>query len=245
MQAGNLQVNPHGNLQLIRLGREQTPAIIIDDFLVETDPVIEHACGDHAYQPDNTSAYPGLRAPLPKSYVITILNGIYRLLFGVYSVPSDLNMRPINSVYSLVTIPEENLMVPQRVPHYDSTRPFYLAILHYLAPGEFADTGLFRHRPTGFENIRDNRLDTYVASREAHAQRHGVPPAQYIRGSTDQYEMFDKIDYRPNRLVVYPGTLLHSILVEPERDVSTDPATGRLTANIFVDFQPQSGRYPG
>jgi len=236
MQDASIQANPRGNLKVFRVGVEQTPAIVIDDFALDTDEVIDYACQSNGYEPDSTSAYPGLRARLPRGYVLAVLNSIFRLLFKVYSVPSRLDMKPVNSVFSLVTTPEAELIPPQRVPHYDSTSPHYLAVLHYLNPGVFGNTGLFRHRPTGFENILQSRFDEYIQSREQFYELHGVPPAEYVKGSTNQFELYHEIGYRPNRLVAYPGTLLHSILVDPARDVDPDPRTGRLTANIFVDF---------
>lgn len=237
MQDASIQANPQGTLKVFRVGNEQTPAIVIDDFALDTGEVIDYARQSDSYGPDNTSAYPGLRAELPRGYVISVLNSIYRLLFKVYSVPARLNMKPVNSVFSLITTPEAELLAPQRVPHYDSTSPHYLAVLHYLNPGAFGNTGLFRHRPTGFENILENRIEEYIHSRERFYEHQGVPPVEYVKGSTDQYELYHQIEYRPNRLVAYPGTLLHSILVDPARDVDGDPRTGRLTANIFVDFK--------
>jgi hypothetical protein len=141
-------------------------------------------------------------------------------------------------VFSLITIPEHQLSPAQCVPHYDSTGPWYLAILHYLNPGEFCATGLFRHRPTGFERISAERLDEFHRSSEAFVREHGDPPQKYINGSTEHFELYHQIEYRPNRLVAYPGNLLHSGLVDPERDIVADPRSGRLTANIFVDFEP-------
>jgi hypothetical protein len=41
---------------------------------------------------------------------------------------------------------------------------------------------------------------------------------------------------------MYPGYLLHSGLIDPSRDIATDPARGRLTANLF--FMP-GNRSPG
>jgi hypothetical protein len=63
-----------------------------------------------------------------------------------------------------------------------------------------------------------------------------------VKGSNDEYELYHRIEYRPNRLVVYPGCLLHSGLVNPAVDINPDPRTGRLTANIFVDFFPLDSR---
>ena len=65
---------------------------------------------------------------------------------------------------------------------------------------------------------------------------HGLPAAGYITSSTDHYEIIDEFEYRTNRLVIYPGNLLHSGLVRPDRDINPDPSRGRLTANLFIDF---------
>ena len=67
-------------------------------------------------------------------------------------------------------------------------------------------------------------------------REHGTPPARYCRGSDAHFELIHQVDYRPDRLLIYPGNLLHSGLIEPDRDLSADPARGRLTANLFLDF---------
>jgi hypothetical protein len=237
MQDTTIQVNPRGSLEIRHVGNEKTPVIVIDDFLLDTADVIEGACRAVDYGPDATSAYPGLRAKLPRDYVIAVLNSIYRLLFKVFTVPATLNLKPVNSVYSLITTPEDELSLAQRVPHFDSNGLHYLAVLHYLSPGDFCATGLFRHRPTGFERITEERKVEFLRTSEAWVEAHGEPPRKYINASTGHYELYDRIEYRPNRLAAYPGNLLHSGLVEPQRDINSDPRTGRLTANIFVDFR--------
>ncbi|MGY0650046.1 MAG: DUF6445 family protein, partial [Paraglaciecola chathamensis] len=63
------------------------------------------------------------------------------------------------------------------------------------------------------------------------------PKMRYITESTEQFTLYDQVDYRPNRLVIYPGNLLHSGLIIPDRDISADPTEGRLTANIFIEFK--------
>jgi len=237
MQDTTVQVNPRGSLEVRQVGIERTPVVVIDDFLLDTAGLIEDACRAHDYGPDATSAYPGLRAKLPRAYVIAVLDAVYRLLFKVFAVPAALNLKPVNSVYSLITTPESELTLAQRVPHFDSNGPHYLALLHYLNPGDFCATGLFRHRPTGFERITEERKAEFLRTSEAWVAAHGEPPRKYINASTGHYELYDRIAYKANRLVAYPGNLLHSGLVEPQRDVNPDPRTGRLTANIFVDFR--------
>jgi len=237
MSEGSVQVNPRASLRVISAGMEKTPLIIIDDFADDTARLIDFACGSVRYGPDSTSAYPGVRAKLPRDYVVAVLNKIYALLFHVYNVPENLGMKPVNTVYSLISIPESELSLAQRVPHFDSNGPYYLAVLHYLNPGDFCATGLFRHRPTGFEKITEDRREEFSKTSKAFIETHGCPPAKYINGSNDHYELYERIEYKPNRLVAYPGNLLHSGLVDPAIDINPDPRTGRLTANIFVDFK--------
>ena len=237
MQEASIQINPKASLTVRHVGEEKTPLIIIDDFALDTGDVIDYACQSVDYGPDSTSAYPGVRGTLPRSYVRQVLNNIYRLLFQVYSVPDNLGLKTVNTVYSLISTPVDELALAQCVPHFDSNDPFYLAVLHYLNPGDFCDTGLFRHKPTGYEAITKPRLAEFIQSSKAFIEAHGKPPQKYIDSSTDHFELYDRIEYKPNRLVAYPGCLLHSGLVDPARDINPDPGTGRLTANIFVDFK--------
>jgi hypothetical protein len=237
MQEASIQINPNASLKVLNVGEEETPVIIIDDFALDTGDIIEYACRSVDYGPDSTSSYPGIRGTLPRSYVREVLNKIYRLLFQVYSVPDTQGMRTVNTVYSLISTPVDELLLAQCVPHFDSNGPLYLAVLHYLNPGDFCATGLFRHKPTGFEQVTEPRLAEFIQSSKSFIETHGKPPQNYINTSTDHYELYHRIEYKPNRLVVYPGCLLHSGLVDPTRDINPDPRSGRLTANIFVDFK--------
>jgi len=81
------------------------------------------------------------------------------------------------------------------------------------------------------------RRSEFFESSRAFMEEHGPPPQKYIDGSNNHYELYERIEYKPNRLVVYPGSLLHSGLVDPAIDINPNPRTGRLTANIFVDFK--------
>ncbi len=228
--------NPAARPRLARIGREATPLIVIDDALVDTLALVERGRVHDGYGPDGTSAYPGVRARLPEAYVTAILQPLLPMLYRAFDLPAGAEPKLLNAVFSLVATPAGRLSVSQRVPHYDSLAPGHLAILHYLADGHFGGTGFFRHRPTGFERLDASRKAEYLAAGERHVAEHGEP-AGYIQGTTDHYELVEQVDYRPNRLLVYPGSLLHSGLVDPVRDIDDDPATGRLTANIFLEFR--------
>lgn len=225
--------------QIMEIGAEKTPVIIIDNLLDDPDSLLALARQQH-FQFDSNWAYPGLRCSLPDSYLVPALQELVPLIRQTYSVAADRSYETIHSVFSLLAQPPETLSLLQRIPHYDTTKAFYFASVHYLSPGEFGGTGFFRHRPTGFERITDERYPDFVAAAKRHMRAHGEPPRRYINASTDHFELIGEIEYRPNRIAIYPGNILHSGLVQPERDLSMDPVSGRLTANLFLDFDVDS-----
>lgn len=139
-------------------------------------------------------------------------------------------------MYSLITTKPEDLAPLQRVPHTDSRHPYYFATVHYLSQGEHAGTGFFRHRPTGYERLSEERYPQFIKAASAHLETTGLPAEKYIDRSDDHFELVGEVEHRQNRLIVYPGNLLHSGLIKPDVDINEDPARGRLTANLFLYF---------
>ncbi len=236
-QEATIEVNPQCRWQVKPVGVEKTPVLIIDDFSLDNTDIINYACESSEFDIDKATAYPGVRAQLTKQYVVDVMTVVYPFLYKYYAIPNNLRLKPQASYFSLITKPEEELIFLQRVPHIDASTPYYMAVLHYLNEGDFCDTGFFRHKPTGYEKIYGARLDEYVKAGDKFHLQHGEPEQKYVNQSTDQYELYDRIEYKANRIVAYPGCLLHSALVRPDRDLDPNPRTGRLTANIFVDFK--------
>ncbi|QDP00461.1 DUF6445 family protein [Thalassotalea sp. PS06] len=228
-------INADFTPEVIRVGNEQTPVIIIDDFL-SSSTVLEELAQQISFEPDKFSLYPGVRAKIPPEYYVPLLQAVYQGIYKVYQVPRTLRLKPMDAYLSLLSTEQENLQLLQRMPHFDTERPFYFAVLIYLNNGVHGDTGLFRHKPSGFERIHQNRFQTYQNYRQQHLQQFGEPESQYITASNDQYELYQRLEYKPNRLVIYPGNLLHSTIVDIDRDIDANPQTGRLTCNLFVEF---------
>lgn len=218
------------------VGNEKTPVVIIDEPIPSTADLVAHACAHARFDADARFAYPGIRAELPQQYIDAIVPELVAVIRDVYAPPARLECQLVHRLFSMITRQPEELGPLQRVPHFDNHSPYYFATVHYLNPGNFAGTGLFRHRPTGYERIPQNRYPSYVKAAEAHVRTHGPPATKYINASDDHFELIAEIEYRPNRLIMYPGNILHSGLIEPERDITGDPATGRLTANLFLYF---------
>lgn len=229
-------LNPNCRKDIRIVGDEQTPVVVLDDAVVSVDELREYACREADFGPDKHFAYPGIRAELPDSYVSALAPQLASLLAHVFAVPRTLRFELIHRVFSLITMKPEDLAVPQRIPHTDTRLPYYFATVHYLNSGEHSGTGFFRHRPTGFERISEARYPNLLRTGTHHMQTKGMPAQKYIDTSDDHFELIAQVEHRPNRLVAYPGNLLHSGLIRPEVDITPDPSAGRLTANLFLYF---------
>ena len=228
------------------VGDERTPVVVIDDPILEPEALIRHACEEAQFSSDSQWAYPGIRTSLPDEYARALAPALVEVIRAVYGTPTAYEPQVVHQLFSLITRRPEELELLQRVPHFDSKIPHYFATVHYLNRGPHAGTGFFRHRPTRFERIVEDRFPRYAQAAEAYTRVHGMPATKYINASDDHFELIAEVDYKPNRLVMYPGNLLHSGLIEPDRDISADPATGRLTANLFLHFRERQGqRVPG
>ncbi len=228
-------INTGLSSQVIYVGQQQTPVIIIDDLMADVHALLADAATAN-FGADPHSYYPGLRAFLPRPYVIAVLDAVYQLIYQVYQIPADLRLKPQDIYYSLITTSEAALTPLQCLPHFDSTAPFYFALLHYLSPAPHGGTGLFRHQPTGLERITAANQQGYFQAAEQYLAHAGAPVARYCVTSDDHYQLYQVLEYRQNRLVIYPGNLLHSSLVNPLTDISASISDGRLTANIFINF---------
>ncbi len=137
----------------------------------------------------------------------------------------------IEASFSMITAPPATLLPAQRAPHFDSTDPDYIAILHYLSDTPGTGTAFYRQRATGIEVVDEANLSRFVttARRDAAAR-----PATYINGTDAHFEQIAAVEGVPDRLVIYRGNLLHSGIIPLDMSMSDNPRIGRLTANLFV-----------
>lgn len=235
--------NPQAQVHWLELGQSRTRALLIDDALLDLTQIRRDAAAAQ-FRQDAGSYYPGIRAELPQAYARTVLEAVYPLLLQLVQPPPDYRLVPQQWYLSLLTTPATQLQPLQRLPHFDKAEPLHLAILHYLAEGPHGGTGFFRHEATGFEKIMPAQQQQYFSTlqQQLTAQSGALSgvPGGFPSAETPFFSLYQQLAYQPNRLLIYPGHLLHSALVEPATDLSADPAQGRLTANLFVQFQPKS-----
>ncbi len=231
-----VDLNPGLTIERRIVGNERTPVLVLDEVLTSTDALRSYAARNAKFSSKDTQGYPGVRAPLPATYRSALLPKLRDIIADAYGLSDNAECTPVHELLSLVATAPEHLALLQRVPHFDNHSPFYFATVHYLSPEHHGGTGIFRHRPTGFESISESRYPLFASAAQAYVQSAGEPSLAYIRESDDHFELIEELEYRPNRMIIYPGYLLHSGLIEPDTDISADPESGRLTANLFLLF---------
>jgi hypothetical protein len=212
-----------------RIGREQQPIVVIDDFVPDPDRLRKIARA-REYRPMGRH-YPGLRAEVEAADVAGFLAPLERVIEHVFGYPQT---QVISAGYSIVTTPPAALTPIQRLPHFDGLEPERLALLHYLNGAEQGGTAFFRHRSTGFETISADRHVAYDAALHRDVAQHGMPPPAYIAGDTPLFERIARFEARPNRALLYRGHLLHCADLPLDLDLTPDPRRARLTVNTFL-----------
>lgn len=218
-------------VRLVRIGHEQQPLLIIDDFAENPDELVQEA-SHHRYGVVN-EYYPGIRADAPDHYIernLPILAPLLEEHFGYPKTP-----RVTGCFYSLVTTRPEQLKPAQCIPHFDGGGDRTLALLHYLCQPSQGGTAFFRHRSTGMETVPDDQYEgRYKPALWRDAERLGMPPHDYPRGSTALFERIGQVDAAFNRAIVYRGANLHAIDIPHDFAFDAVPETGRLTINTFL-----------
>ncbi|WP_096086124.1 DUF6445 family protein [Agaribacterium haliotis] len=226
------------DIQLLHIGDEKTPLLVIDNFHSDIQAVREEAQQADFQAPRTELIYPGLNAPIAAGYGNALIRAVAPLFHKYFSVPRGMGLYPVDGNFALITVAEDKLSRLQTLPHYDAPFPYLFAVLHYLNPGDFGGTAFYRHKSTGFELIEQDRVEQYHQANKTFFDSGGRSSACYFTDSTELYERIHKVEYKANRLLIYPSRLLHSAYIDDaEKNVSACPVSGRLTANFFLQFR--------
>ena len=223
------------NIDCYRVGNEQQEVLLVDSFLQGSLALKELAIQQNEFAKAD-SFYPGVRMQVPQEYTIALIKTLGFFMEQFF----QLEVRQIKnavSKFSIITTSPNNLDLLQRIPHFDSPSRKGLAVVHYLQSIPSMGTALYRHRPTNFEYVDDDRYSRYMAHIQERYPTEDKYPEGYINGSTDQFEEVVSFDAIFNRLLMYRGTSLHSGKIGKDYNFDPNPATGRLTLTSFFEFK--------
>ena len=226
----HLNLNHIAGAKTLSFGQEKAPVVVIDNFSNSLNLIIHEAL--QADYKRAEAAYPGVRAAANPNYLKLRDKMMFQIFSEVFGFSKHITCE--NASYSLVTAGPDTLSANQCIPHYDDTNPNILAIMHYLKGPQNSGTGFYRHRRTGFETITAERYKAYKDGLVEDEAAYGPPLRKYICGDTKRYELIGAIEAKPDRLIVYRGNMLHSGQITEDVNLSSDPAQGRLTVNMFL-----------
>ncbi len=224
-------------IELLQVGQERRPVLILDGLLTGVEGLVDFAAETARLAPVKAAAnfYPGVRAPAPPGYVQALITALRPHLAETFGAPVD-GKAHVTCALSMAVLPADQASLVQRLPHIDTTAPTQLAILHYLCGPEHGGTAFYRHRATGFEAIDPERAPTYLVAFRGEIADGTKVGDGYIAASDPLYEQTAVVAPAFNRIVVYASNLLHAGVL-PDRPASLDPRHGRLTANTFFRFE--------
>ncbi len=234
LPAFDTRLNPKARVQLRHIGREENPVIVIDDLILDADELVDRAA-EAPWGPPNGTYYPGLNAPLPASYLQTILPVLAPTFERGFGISRQTPLLA-QGFFALATWGLEQFGPLHRIPHYDQPYPSCLAMVHYLCKGQGGGTAFFRHATTGYESIDMARREAYMATVAGELETDADRLTGYAGPKTPNFDMLTFVEPEFNRAVLYPSNILHCALFDGAR-LSDDPRTGRLTANSF--FAPR------
>ncbi|MDO8345248.1 MAG: DUF6445 family protein [Cellvibrio sp.] len=223
------------NIECYRVGNEQQEVLVVDDFLKGALALKARAVHENDFAHAD-SFYPGVRMQVPQEYTFSIVKNLGFFMERFF----QLEVRQIKSAvskFSIVTTRPDDLDLLQRIPHFDSPSRKGLAFVHYLHSIPSMGTALYRHKPTGFEYVDEQRYSQYMENIQQRYPTESDYPEGYINGSTDHFEEVASFDAVFNRLLMYRGTSLHSGKIGKDYNFDPSPATGRLTLTSFFEFK--------
>lgn len=228
-----LSLNRNARFEFRRVGREGHPLLIIDNVLEVPEALTTQARSADFMRP--TTFYPGLNAPLPNDYTRRVVEALRPILQRTFGIPAHLSLS-VFGFFALASDEVSALLPIQKIPHHDSVDPFMIASVHYLCHRDTGGTAFFRHKATGFESVDAKRISTYARQVEDELERVGKDLTHYSDSNTPGFELIETAEIVFNRMILYRSHVLHSGLMTGELP-SSDPETGRLTANTFISVQ--------
>ncbi|MEO9946450.1 MAG: DUF6445 family protein [Paraglaciecola sp.] len=231
------EINKNKIIKTVNIG--DFKALCIDNFLMQPN-TIESYARESSFTPypgyEEGKGYPGVRASAPENYSCNLTKFLEPLIKNTFNVGKNKDIRKSMCAMSLLTTPESLLTPLQSTPHFDSSEPEHIAAVFYLCSPQQGGTAFYKHKATGLQRLTKQNVDKYLDAYYDELNTR-LPKPTYCLNNSDFFEKVGSIDAVYNRLVVYPGSILHNPFVpNPNLSISTKPDNGRLTINTFFNF---------
>lgn len=223
-------LNPAVNVERIKHIDPEISVYVVDDFLKNPEELVDYAISKAYFGKvgADRTAYPGIRDRLPSTYEHALLQAIEHVLPDCSPVIS-------RCMLSLTTLDARQLHAAQKIPHVDTVNDDQYASIHYLCDPPHGGTALYRYLPRNKIRIRNSDrpvIQEMIQAVHDHPEDH----QGYLVGDTRFYKQELVVEAKFNRLVIYPGNLLHCALLTSPQSLVPDVSCGRLTVASFFQL---------
>jgi hypothetical protein len=225
--------NPNPRVERLAIGPRHD-CLVIDDALLEPERWVDYAVARReAFAGRGGNAYPGPELALPESATDQL-----EAFFALHlrrRLGARRTLRRMGRLAMTTTAPEA-LRPRQCFCHVDhlDVPPGHLvaaSVLYLFRDPALGGTGFYMPKRPPEEIARLVMATVEWPPERFHAET-GIARG-YMTESNDWFHKVLAVEPRWNRMIVYPGTVLHSADIHAPELLSDDPRRGRLTINGF------------
>src|ERR1700726_1733686 len=231
---GMFAFNPNASVSSVRVGACPIAVTVADNVLLRPQQLAELGLG-LTFVEDDSNLYPGVRARVPAEFSRPFHAWLTRTLRCTGVLEESSYIHDDASFFSIVNKNRADLLPLQRIPHYDSADPRVFAAVIYLFDRANSGTSFYRHRTTGYEKINFDNKDNYKAALNRNMKSFGPPAREYTNGSNALFERTHSVDSAFNRIVIYPGNVLHAADIDGSLFSGNDNSQWRLTVSSLIN----------
>ena len=225
-----LALSSAATISTCEYGSEKLPLVMVDDALADLS-LVRGIAARHDYRPIGPH-YPGIRAAVSQAVAMPLVDPLQPLLQETFALERPAGFD--ECFLSVVTKGPGELAPIQRLPHFDGLERERIAVLLYLDTAPRGGTAFYRQRATGFEFVDRARFAQYEGALREDVARDGLPQFGYIGEGSELFERIHVIEDAPGRMAIYRGNSLHCAALDEGFVPDPDPATGRLSLNLFL-----------
>jgi hypothetical protein len=244
-EAADLSFNPRPRVEVLRFGNGGY-CCVVDDILSFPHEWVRYAVARRAeFVSAASSGYPGI------SLAIDTGAGHAMREFFAFHMRRYFDARRLVQMicrYSMVTLAPAELLPGQWLCHKDPplgdphlTRQ---ACVLYLFNDDTLGGTSFYEPTRSLAETSQLFADAAAMDARQFSERYGIQPS-YLCDSNAYFSRTATVAARWNRAVFYSGALLHTGQIDAPQRLTADPATGRLTVNVFFSSRPKLSAGPG
>lgn len=207
--------------------------IVIDNVFTNFQTLVDYVNNTAYFQSPGKDGtlYPGCRDEMPQAYYEVLGT----LLANVFGYNTDIVIA--KSWASKLTVKPHELHPLQTMPHYDSLLIEDMACVHYLNDSSLGGTNFYRYKQ--LDKLFLDKSDEAMIHQMINVNHSAKDAVGYINHSNSIFEKVYNIEAKPNRLIIYPGNILHSPEVTANVSFCKKSINSRTTINSFFKiFKP-------